>query len=304
MKRREFTGPVSFLCVSLLLTLIVSGCAGIRTESEEIYGNGGIRVKLIKEVDKSGKTVPKGYSHPWDVDPLTLDSLLASIHYRQSVLILKRKDREAFPEPERRRLVEPLRKAFARATPDQAVDFSFVHTKRWMLFQREYLTDGILFVREGALQCAFRNIVFEELADPEGTTQPFRGDPTETPYRTSWSLEAGEGQQLVKGDARGLWGPKVFHNWIRLDLSRDWLRAREEAKTEENREPEGVEAEESRPKEGQGSVQSLAAKREEIEEQLEFLEELYREGTVSALAYEKKKTDLLEQLHALPPAEK
>ncbi len=292
-----------FLSLSLLVGLLACGCAGVRIQSEEIYTSKTIQVKLVEEVDKSGKTIPKGYSHPWNVDNRTLEALLASICYRNGVPFLKKKDREAFPKLERLRLLEPLRKAFARATPDQAVDFTLLHSKKWMLFQRDYLTDGLMFVREGAFHCAFRNIAFEELADPEGTAGPFRGDPTERPYRTSWSLEAGEGQALTEGDSGGLLGSRVFHNWIRLDLSRNWIVPDEQEVAEEAPPPVEVGTAAPEPLEVQEPAASPPESLEEIEKQLDFLEELYREGALSGLAYEKKKKDLLERAKALSPAE-
>lgn len=283
----------------LLALVLAVGCARVKTVSQDIYSTSTIQVKLVEQVEKSGEPVPKGYAHPWQVDSEDLNAMLESIHYRQSVLFLNRKLQEAFPMPERQNLLEPLREAFARAGPDQAVDFSFVYRRKWTIFQREYITDGVMFQKDGRFNCAFRNLAYEDMVDPEGASQPFQGDPTERPYRTNWTLVPGEGQVLVEGGS-GLFGPKAYTNWIQLDLSCDWIsqvKPAEEVPAPESSERTGTEKQEEPP---QGTAAS--SEREEIEERLHFLEELYKEGSLSKYSYEKKKGDLQMRLEALPQA--
>ena len=291
--------PRSAILPYLLVLVLAVGCAGVKTVSQEVYSSASVQVKLVEQVKKSGEPVAKGYEHPWQVDTETLNAMLESIQYRQSVLFLNKKPREAFPQAERKKLLEPIREAFARATPDQVVDFSFVFRKKWTIFQREYTTDGIMFRKDGTFNCAFRNLAYEEMADPEGTSQPFLGDPTERPYRTTWTLKPIDGQILVKGGS-GLLGPKVYSNWIQLDSNRAWIS--QEKPLEEEPLPESTATAVTEKQEEVPAKAAVSSDREEIEKRLHFLEELYKEGSLSKYSYENKKKDLMKRLEALPPA--
>jgi len=145
----------------------------------------------------------------------------------------------------------------------------------------------VLFRKDGKLNCAFRNLAFEDLADPEGSGEPFRGDPTQEPVRTSWVLFVGPGQNIVKKESSGLFGGRKFPNWIQLDLSRKWEEPEDEEEALSAELPEGE-----------------VSSREEIEKRLNFLEELRKEGAIQEESYQKIKKDLLELLEqagASPP---
>jgi hypothetical protein len=270
--------PPGFLPVLLASLLIVAGCSGVKNVSETVYSGNGIKVRLVEQVQKNGEPVAREFEHPWTVDTAELDGLLGSILYQQTVMFYHGKKKNAFPVSQRREMLKPIQEAFAKATPNQAVDFSFHHRWKWLIISRDMLTDGILFRKEGKLNCAFRNLAFEDLADPEGSGEPYGGDPTEEPVRSSWVLFLSPGQDLVKKKSSGLFGGTRFPNWIQLDLARQWPVASEGA-------------EEARPEDsGDAEPVSLA----EIEKRLNFLEELHKEGAVSDASYEKKKADLLE----------
>jgi hypothetical protein len=283
-----------FLAVACLLLLAAAGCSKAKTESDTIYSGHGIRIKLVQEVEKSGEPVAKGFDHPWEVDKETLDNLLGSILYQQTVMFFNMKKRKAFPSPQRLMMLKGLQEAFAKATPNQAIDFSFYSKKKWLIISRENLTDGILFRKDGKLNCAFRNLAFEDLADPEGSGEPFRGDPTKQPVRSSWKLDVSPGQELVKKDASGLFGAQKFPNWIQLEIARAWP-----SPVEEEEKP-GKEEKAVQPEE-QAEPDPGADSRAEIEKRLNFLEELHTEGAISEMTYQQKKKTLLEELDKVPP---
>jgi len=265
----------------------LGGCASVRTVSTEIYQDEEIQVSLVEMVDKTGERLSRGFSHPWVVDTATINALLGSIRYRQSLAFYHGKEKKAFPVPVRCALLKPLQQAFARADPDQAVEFSFQYRRSWAyLFSREYLTDGLLFIKDGELNCAFRNLGFNDAADVEGDMQLYTRDPTDKPFRTDWTLETGEGQRLVMGNRGGWLAPGVFSNWIALDLSRSW-----EATDDPVKEME------------EDLTPGKPENRQAIERRLDFLEELHQEGVLTGSAYEEKRKDLLETLEALPPEE-
>ena len=278
----------------LLVPLLAVGCAGRKPVSEEIFKDQEMSVKLVAQKDRSGDWIEKGFEHPWKVDDQTLNALLSSIVFNKgSVIIGRKKLHPAFPEAERERLLDPIREAFARANPDQYVEFAFHQRRSWTVFQRVYFTDGILFRKDGRLNCAFRNLGFEELSGIDGEYEPYRGDPTEKPARTQWRLVPQEGQFLTPGDGGGLFAAKAFTNWIQLDLNRPW----EVVETPEVEEapPESEPAAE----EATGEEPAPMTK-EEVQERIRFLEELYRDGALSEAAYREKRKALEAQYGALP----
>lgn len=211
-----------FLVSLILLVAPLQGCSGIKTVTREISSSDGISVSLVWRVDASGKSVPKGYQHPWEVDRETLDALLASIHFSDNYVVFKGKQQEAFPVPERSELVGLIQKAFAEAGPDQAVEFSFTHNKkRLAIFSRSYFSDGLMFRKGGRFNCAFRNLALGEEECPEWDNQVNIGDPTVETFRSYWLLVPGDGQKLEAAQ-KSVVGQKHYSNWISLDLSRDW----------------------------------------------------------------------------------
>jgi len=277
----------AFLPVLALLGWVACGCAKVNTVSETVYSGDGIKIRLVEKVEKDGgEPVPRGFEQPWDASLGELDALLGSILYQQTVMFFHGKKRHAFPVEKRLEMLKPLQEAFAKATPNQVVDFSFTNRKKWLVVTRDTLTDGVLFRKDGKLNCAFRNLAFEDMADPEGSGEPFRGDPTEEPVRTSWVLSVGPGQDLFENKSAGLFGSRKFPNWIRLDLSGKWDRPGDEAVAASG-EPAGG---------GEPAEEAEPTSRQEIQKRLDFLEELHKEGSIAEESYQKKKKDLLDLL--------
>jgi hypothetical protein len=175
---------------------------------------------------------------------------------------------------------------------DQAVDFSFVYTRSSLkIFRRVYLTDGIMFRKGGQLNIAFRNLAFEQLGgEEEDNFEPNREDPTGSPIRTSWTLVAGDGQSLAQGTGPGVLGSNTYTNWIRLDLSWPWGVA--DAVIIEKAMPGMVDDLESLFEGDITLPEPEPPSRAEIEERLQFLEELRREGTIGERSYIEKKREL------------
>ncbi len=226
--------PVRALAACLVVLSALLGCGRSRSSFLEIYRDENIEVRLVEWKDQSGGTIPRGFDHPWPVDAETLERLLSSIRYRRGVLIQRDKARDVFPADVRKGLLDPLRQAFDRAGPDQAVDFSFLRRETTLaVFQREYLTDGVLFRKGDAFHCALRNLAFETLGGPEAGENPFTGDPTEKPLRTDWAFVLQEGQSLARSASSGLFAKAEFPNWILIDLARGAAGAETVPETEE-----------------------------------------------------------------------
>lgn len=282
-----------FFLQALVLLVLAGGCARSRVRYEEIFRDDTLHVRLVEKLAKSGEAVPRSYEHPWDVDIETLDAMLESVRYKKGKVLIGGKDsKEAFPGLSRLALLKHIQSAFAQAGPDQAVDFSFKYTRSLLkVFRRVYLTDGIMFRKGGQLNIAFRNLAFEQVGgEAEDMYEPNREDPTGSPMRTSWTLVPADGQSLAQGARKGILGPNTYSNWIRLDLSRPWGVA--DAAVIDKAMPGMVDDLESLFEGDFTLPKPEPPSRAEIEERLNFLEELRREGTIGERAYLEKKREL------------
>ena len=286
---------------ALCLCLLAAGCARPRVQYEEIFHNDRIHVRLLERLDKSGSAVTKGFDHPWDVKAAVLDDMLQSIRYKTGKGVIGAgKLREAFPERVRHTLLKPLQRAFAKAGPDQEVDFSFVEIKSTLkVFRRSYFTDGVMFRKEGRLNVAFRNLALEQIGGVEQDDfAPNRQDPTASPMRTSWTLVAGDGQSLVRARDSGILGRSTYSNWVRLDLSWPW--GVSDAAILEQAMPGMVDDLGKALDEKSPLPAPNSPSREELQKRLQFLEELRREGTITERAYREKKQELEGLYHGAP----
>jgi hypothetical protein len=281
-----------FIFLQVLGLLLVSmGCARSKVEYQEIFRDDRVHVRLAETRGKSGEVIQKGYDHPWDLDVWILEDMLESVRYKRGTAVFGGgKPEEAFPSRSRHLLLGHIQTAFAQAGPDQAVEFSFIEYRSSMkFFRRVYLTDGLMFRKGGKLNIAFRNLGYEELGGEEDA-EPNREDPTGSPMRTRWTLLAGDGQALAKAQGSGILGSDTFTNWVELDLSWPWGVSEEEIM--EKAMPGMGEALEALVESELEIPQPTAPSREEVQERMEFLEELHREGTISEDSYREKKRDL------------
>ncbi len=296
LRARKILLP-TFLC----LLVMGIGCSRARVQYEEIYRDDKMHIRLAERQDKSGETEPRSYDHPWNVHAEVLDDMLESVLYKKGKVVLGGgKSKEAFPAFQRRALLKHIQGAFARAGVDQAVDFSFVHTQSSLkVFRRTFLTDGIMFRKEGRLNIAFRNLAFEEDGGAEESDyEPNRADPTESPMRTSWTLVAGDGQSLVERAGSGVLGSSTYTNWIRLDLSWPW--GIEDEAIIKRTMPDLSDDLDSAVGAGFTLPDPETPTRAEVEERLQFLEELRRDGMIAERTYVEKKRELDRLLESLP----
>jgi len=165
-----------------------------------------------------------------------------------------------------------------------------------MFFKRDFFTDGLLFFKGRQLHCAFRNIALQEMA--EGGYDAYEGDPLHKAPQASWILVPGKGQRLAKGNKERFFSPDELAHRIVLSLA-EIIREEEQGPEEVLQiQAEGIVEPEA---EGQKAPdESLPQNREEVEKRLQFLEELYQEGTLPPAAYEEKKKALEKYYESLP----
>ncbi len=294
-----YTTTLSAL-MTCALCLFQGSCAPrITPIATDIVREDTYRVSLLEEQDKTGKVIPKGFDHPWDVDSGTLYRLLTSIYYQKEILLYNLEPSRAFPEKELKAMLPYVQKAFAAAGPNHYIEFSFSERKTWTVLRRTYLTDGVLFRKGPTLHCAFRNIAYEERGPSDESYGPYLENPTSRPVSVPWSLVPGPGQQLeIVKDPLPL-GSTTYPNWIKLDIA---AILESPGDTTEHEKPMPM-----MPSTQNGSYQSTdqwsPQSREEVKDKLRFLEELHEQGLISGSSYEEKRKELLKVLETLPLAQ-
>lgn len=308
------SAPVIWLYL-LVCMLNLYGCAGKQAVVEDVAKDDDIYVRVVKWVDSSsGETEKLHNQHPWHVDMLTLNGILCSIKYQYLGLLSNREDNHAFPERERFKLLRPLKEAFEKAGSDEVVDFSFMVRKRLLyVMDRSTFNSGIMFVRDGKLNIAFRQIAFEGLDDfNEGISRESVSDPTEKAVPYELTLVSVKGINLVPNRDAGFMSEEVFRNWVQVDLDQDWTSvcrpSRRKKKVKKRSSiivpPEGSSAVVTQPSyEKEDRVREVVPPDNRFDHypvikhdnpRLKLLQELYMDGTITRETYEQRKREIMQ----------
>ncbi len=300
--------------VFLVLCSIFSGCAQNRSVIKDVARDDDIYVRLVKWVDNDSGNIRKlGNQHPWRVDIRTLNGILYSIKYEYLGLLSSKDKNAAFPERERLKLLRPIMEAFAKAGPDEVVDFSFMVRKRFLyVMNRSTFNSGIMFVRDGKLNIAFRKLAFDGLEEfNDGISSSTVSDPTEKAIPSELTLVSGRGINLVPNRDAGFMSEKFFRTWVQVDLDMDWASVYNPGKLKKKLRrkstlivpPEGSSAVVVEPatekKEGYREVAPPAGKFDGYPEirhenpRLKLLQELYMDGTITREVYEERKKEIM-----------
>jgi hypothetical protein len=141
--RRRTTGAAL-----LLLALLLGGCI-TRPVKEPVFKKDAIEVTLRSE-KRWFRTVDKGFSHPITIAPVRMAYILSRIDLRPG-----HEDKErtpAIPTEFLFPIAEGISEALGRATPDQEVVVMAVReTKRFGIFDHDYLTSFVVYVRDERL---------------------------------------------------------------------------------------------------------------------------------------------------------
>lgn len=179
--------PASAVAPALLLlvALLSSSCI-TRHVKEEVYGQGLTQIHLRSEV-RWTTPVEKGFDHPAALAPVRLAHILSRVDVKPPEGWLPRigKEKERVPAIDAELLPmvsEGLSKALAEADPDQEVVVMAVReTKRWGIFDHDYLTSFVAYVRGEQLYLHFNHFDWEipnrrddRLPEPRVGRQPQR----------------------------------------------------------------------------------------------------------------------------------
>ena len=123
--------------------------------------------RIYLRTDKSwGRTVEKGFDHPMTIAPVRLSHVLSRIDLQPPGGLLSREEsteREPVIPLELLETVSAgLSEALAAAGPDQeVVVMAVLETKRWGVFDHDYLTSFVAYIRDERLFLHFNHVGWE-----------------------------------------------------------------------------------------------------------------------------------------------
>src|SRR6266850_5441232 len=204
--------PLRALARGLLAAFVAASAAGCVTRPVPIFEEGGIQVFLRSDT-RWMRTVQKGYSHPVTIAPVRVAHILSRIDLKppSGFLLSFEGDKERVPAIQTDALytiAEGVSKALAAADPNQEVIVMAIRdTNRWGVFDHDYLTSLILFVRDERLYVHVSRHDWEiPKTRDERIPEPHLGDNPQ-----SFKLYTGTAMSLVSDQAVAIdWRDPVF----------------------------------------------------------------------------------------------
>ncbi len=251
----------TIIAASILAALLIAsaGYGFTWPKTKTIYSKGQDTWVKVKTANKKMQPL----AHPHEFGAEDMEKLLLGVTlFKPGAFSLdgaKGTDIQVFSDDEAKQLAPHLAKAFATADSESWVDFSIMTFKGQSLVGSFRLTDGVMFVKDGKLNVAFRNIYQKKAPDQEMN----KFDPTKG-YRSSFKLVAQKGQEL-KDD-----------NWIVVDaknIPKPPPRDMGASDKPTDREPEKT-----------------------AKERLTELQKLYDEGLITEEEYQKKREEILSEI--------
>jgi hypothetical protein len=145
------------LLIPLLATLLATGCI-TRSVKQPVFEQDQTSA-FLRSQKKGGETLPKGFGHPLAISTARMAHILSRIDYRAG------EDGErqpVIPLDTLYVIAEGMSKAFGTANPDQeVVVMSIRHTKRWGIFDREYLTSLLAYLKDDLLYIQIARVDWE-----------------------------------------------------------------------------------------------------------------------------------------------
>jgi hypothetical protein len=196
----------------LWLGLLVAAATGCVTRPVPIFEEGGIQVFLRSDV-RWMRTVEKGFSHPAAIAPVRLAHILSRIDLKppSGFLLSFEGDKSRVPAVQTDALytvAEGVSKALAAANPDQEVVVMVIRdTKKWGVFDHDYLTSFVTYVRDDRLYFHLSHHDWEiPKTRDERIPEPRVGD---NPQR--FKLYTGTAMALVSDQAVAIdWRDQIF----------------------------------------------------------------------------------------------
>jgi hypothetical protein len=198
--------------LALLAALAAVGLAGCVTHPVPIFDEGGIQV-FLRSDSRWMRTVEKGYSHPATIAPVRIAHILSRIDLKppSGFLVSFEGNKERVPAIQTDALytiAEGVSKALSAADPNQEVVVMVIRdTKRWGVFDHDFLTSFVTYVRDERLYVHLSRHDWEiPKQKDERIPEPRIGD-----HPQSFKLYSGTAMALVSDQAVAIdWRDQVF----------------------------------------------------------------------------------------------
>lgn len=150
-----------------------------------------------------GYTEPPLHGHPQTLPPETMESILRSLYYRESMLFsfLMGTPKHLFTDYQITRLAETMSKAFGQALPQEVVAFR-VRTDA----DSSRFTSGFSFIQDAELHVVLETIKMPDFQNKNITSQP-------NTLRTELVPQSGQRLFSTKADQKG-----TMSNWVVIQL--------------------------------------------------------------------------------------
>jgi hypothetical protein len=251
----------------------------------------------VKVVKGNKKLAP--FEHPYTFTEQDMEAALRSLRYFRpdmfSITGKKGKEYDVFAEDEARLVAASLAKAFAEAGPDEWVDFSVNAFRGQILLGSYRQSDGVMFVKDGKLNIALRNIAVKTAPDQEiNAFDPTKG------YRGFAKMTAVEGLKLndqnwVSMDARNIPRIAAAGEEPQLITVPTGTPAPAPAPAAPAGTPAAPEAQPA-PSAPAAQPAAPAPAKASVTDRLLELQGLYDKGLISKEEYEKKRQEILQDL--------
>src|SRR5262249_53967672 len=203
--------------LGLFLAACASGCV---THPVPIFEENGIRVFLRSDT-RWMRTVDKGYGHPVTIAPVRVAHILSRIDLKppSGFLISFEGDKSRVPAIQTDALYavgEGVSKALAAANPSQEVVVMMIRdTKRWGVFDHDFLTSFVAYVRDERLYIHLSRHDWETpKTRDERIPEPRIGD-----NQQSFKLYAGTAMALVSDQSVAIdWRHPLFKRETRTKV--------------------------------------------------------------------------------------
>ncbi len=136
------------LLIPVIATLLLAGCI-TRSVKEPVFEQDETNV-FLRSQRKGGETLPKGFGHPLAISTARTAHILSRIDYRSGDGDGERQP--VIPLESLYVIAEGISKALGKANPDQeVVVMSIRRGKHWGIFDREYLTSLLAYMKDDLL---------------------------------------------------------------------------------------------------------------------------------------------------------
>lgn len=282
----------------LFAALFLSACSTTRWVKSPVTTERDYKVSLEYRI-KGGQVLPQHYDHPCKLDQRVVATFLKGLDYENGGFLFgKEKKWPIFQASEIDRLAPAISKALAHADTNQRVAFTSFNRGGEFIFKHRRITSGILFVKpENRLNIAFTFINYDlnpnrdyEVPQDLAGRNPLTIRLSTTPSKATPTAPYAKSHVFANGDKSPVW---IVANISELKAA-EKSGAGQSAVNSQNAPAASGKAVSAPAQET--PVETMEMRQKRLEKKLEFLKGLYDKGLINQKEYDRKKSDVLNEL--------